>query len=880
MATIAEFIDSQISNPTIVNGSNLYSKIGSKISLFKSIVDNNGTLNPDSYSGIDALVCRRVLALYRKQFNDGIVEVKKALVTEYIPKVFSKIENDAYSITGFVSWAGNEALICPWLKEYITPDGPSSVNSSNPFTPSQSYQYTDFCKNIKFNSSSILTEQNKNITIDAFRVASFNKNDKKVYIGTPNKEAAFSSPGIDAQYIVDVSAHISAEYWCIGKLIVFDAYIVAQVFIFSSERELNCFEKPKYYTSVQSDGLGYTADAYLLFIPINGGTCLKIKNIISISQNKLDIINGYTDFIIHKNKLFCTKTISSDDIEFSGFRLGTEDNVKGYVKKTPPIKYKFKDCKFGLFELKIINNTVTETLVYNITVPIQSESKFAINGSKLIYTTIKLAANDLCSYTFYFQLFYELVLQLPYDYSMKFSGNPYWESGLGKHLRLSSNLDEIATNDVIAKDIKTIYGTSFLSSIVSITYGMISKIVGHLYLEVPLDMEDNYAVKTKHSPYADIIYETIGESKPGYSPLNSDWEVWHLGSNAAAIDLFVIWHLASGVLGTGDAKTNYIISDLELVQFSSKHPAANKLNDIKESGVSICQTVKDWLSNTYSDGTKWCYGLAKRPGAFSFPFEKRYAFFGGNRGTNNWAVSGYNSCQDTFLVTFAHEKVAINGARTDKTARPVLILGGIGTHPDPFGEMGVWGDQLTQSPLTVEVWAYDTIEGNKVSIFQHCNSDRQPIVYMQGNEIPLGTIGAYETAYIESESETKYGMYPLPQNGINVDENHHTIQHTGLVFNDFKLDPNDPFTIYYLLYMYIIDYDNDDAKYLTKNYILESRAYKLVPFHEGNYNGSSQFRLDAAKAMAYWWSKQVPAKSTDPIPWFGPSQLALNVKLQ
>jgi hypothetical protein len=590
MATIAEFIDSQIKNPTPISGLNLYSKIDAKIKQFKGIIDNDGVLNPNSYSGIDALVCRRVAAMYSKQYNttDSTV-VKKSLADskKSSQDVFSKTDEEEYAISGFITWSGNEALICPWLKEYVSPDGPNTISSSNPYKPSQSFQYTKFSKGIKFNTSSTLTSQNKTITVNSNRLANFNKTDKRMYIGVPNKKTAYVSPGTDAQYTSDLSLYITADHWCIGKMLIFGNYVVTQIFTFASERELNCFEKPKFYTATQSDGLGFTANAYLLFVPLTGGTSIKLESNDEISQNKLDIIKGYTDFIVHKGKLFCTKTISSDDIEFSGFRLGTKEDVEGYVKITPPIKYTFKNYKFGLFELTIQDNSIIETLVYSIDIPEQTESKFAISGSKLMYTTIKLAANNICPYTFYFQIFYELVFQLPYDYSMKFYGSPCWEGGLGRYLRTSANLDDVATNDVLAKDIETLYGSEFFRLISTIKYGSVNKITGHIYLEVPLDVENSYEVKTKNSPYADIIYETVGESKPSYSPLNNDWKVWYLGSNAAAIDLYVIWHLASGAIGTGDAKTPTIVSDLGLEQFSSNHPSYTKLKDIKESGVEL-----------------------------------------------------------------------------------------------------------------------------------------------------------------------------------------------------------------------------------------------------------------------------------------------------
>lgn len=885
MSTLKEYIDKQILNP-ISNPSGLFLHINNKIAEFKKYVDAGvGTI--PGQKGLDKLIADRVISLYRPKniTTDNILYNTSTNTARTTKNVFSLLREETFQFDGFISWGGNDAFICPWLTEFISPD--SDGVSSNPYTPSQSYDYIEFSKDIKFNSSSSLTLQNRQIVLDFNSICSFNKSSKKLIFGIPNDNNSFVDEN-KATKIINLSTYITEQYWCIGKIKPLNEFLIIQIISFKSNSDLNLFEKPNCCAMTKNDGKCFSANSYLLVININSQLVTKLTASLNIDQNKTDIISGYTDFIIHKEKIFVTKTESSSSVEFKGFMLGTKPKVSGYVKLNKPLKYSLTSCKLALYELIPQSTSFKKLCDINLPEELKSD-RFGISGSKTVITTAKLAANDLCPYTFYVQIFYELLAQLPYNYEKTFYGHPYWEAALGKLLRTDqAKFNEFCYDTTKAGNINFLYGSALIAPANNISYGAVVKIAGHLYAEIPFKLNDNL-YENKSSSSLDIIYETVDAAKPGYDPRNSNWEVWDYGQgNISAGDIFVIWHLASDYLGSGSRYTKAIVQALGLKLEDSAHPIYTEIVKKKEAKETLTSFANSITSGGIysliinSSKLKWSQALSIGRGAYSFPFERRYAYFGGNRGAFDYPVSGYNSSQDTFLVTFTHEDVALDGDRSITKARPVLILGGMGMHPDPWKLMGVWGDQLSQSPLAVEVWSYDTISGNNLESFSHCNSDLQPKVYMQGHEIPLGTIGYYSTTYDASDpyNEVFHGMYPLAQNGINIDDNGHKIESNANIFSDMKISTEDPFTIYYVLFMYREEYDTDDKKYKVKNHILESRAYRINPYKDSSYNGFSQMRLDAAKAMAYWWSKYVPAKSTDPIPWFGPSQLDLHISIR
>ncbi len=885
MSTIKEYINNQILNSTNSSSSGLYKRIDKKISDFKKMLDN-GAVSLPGQTGIDKLVADRVLALYVPAHADNnSTQIKPSLEVKKSKNVFSPTREEAFQFDGFISWGGNDAFICPWLTEFISPD--SDGISSNPYEPSQSYDYIEFSRDIKFNSSSRLVSQNRQIVLDFNSICSFNKDSKKLIFGFPNDSASFTDE-TKASKVINLSTYITEQYWCIGKIKLVKDFLVIQVISFNSESDLNLFERPNCCALTKDEGKCYTANSYLLVVNINSQSVKKLTNNLAIAQNKVDIISGYTDFIIHKEKIFVIKTESTNSVEFKGFMLGTKPKVSGYVKLNKPLKYSLINCKLALYELNPVDTSLKK--LCNIDLPTELKNdRFGITGSRAVVTTAKLAANDICPYTFYVQVFYELIAQLPYDYEKDFYGHPFWEAGLGKLLRTdSSKLNDFCYNEDKAENINYLYGTLLVAPAENISYGAVVKIAGHLYAEIPFKL-DNDIYENKSLSSLDIIYETVDDARPGYDPRNNNWEVWDYGEgNITAGDIFVIWHLASSYLGSGSKYTEAIVNALGLKLEDTAHPVYVEIAKKKEAKETLTTFAKAITTGgIYSiiserSQSKWSQSLSIGRGAYSFPFERRYAYFGGNRGSFDYPISGYNSSQDTFLVTFTHDDLPLDGNRGPNKARPILILGGLGMHPDPWKLMGTWGEQLSQSPLSVEVWSYDTVNGNNLSEFSHCNSDSQPKVYMQGHEIPLGTIGYYSTTYDASDpaNQVFHGMYPLPQNGINIDDNGHKIESNAHIFSDIKIPLDDPFTIYYVLFMYKEEYDTDDKKYKVKNHILESRAYKINPYKDSSYNGFSQMRLDTAKAMAYWWSKYVPAKSTDPVPWFGPSQLDLHISIR
>jgi hypothetical protein len=903
MPNIRAYIDNAISSNTSAGGNNLYGRISARVKLFKE-ANKKGTLNPSAYKGIDKLIAERVIALCKV---DNATEIPVSKNTEEVVKkgkaYFSLVE-EMSDISGYVTWAGNESYICPWLTEYISAD--STETSSDRFTPTQSLKYIKHCNGIKFNTTSVLTDQNRQIALTSTQVAKFSKSAKKLTIALINDNDAFTSDGASGSPLktVDLSSVLPSGEWCYGKILKYGDYLLVGVYSFADERSKNTFEQPKLGYSNDDDAKGYSVDASLIIVNTVSGKVKKLEQPAIIQQTKLKIIGGYTDHIVHMNKIYAIRSSTPSSVSWSAFALKHRKDkegkyIQGYDKTNTPWKFSFTSYKYEIVEI-IISDTasldITELIVAEVKPPpVESDGKFQITGSKIMYTAAKLAANNLNPYTFYVQQFYELVFQLPYNYDKKFAGPIYWETTLGKRLRTDSNFyDWILSGDAA-------YNTnigSLITQLSGVYYGMITKIVGQIYLEIPTAYNQEsktYTVKTSGSD-SDAIYELVGEAQPGFDP-EFGWVVFKPLSyggrtpNANALDLWVVWHLASSRLGEGAPKSNSIVADLNLQIFTSDHPFAIDIKAKLNAKEAVVPLAVDIAKSGWGIGkeTPWSYVLEKEIGSFSFPYEKWFCYFGGNRGTSSWPVSGYDSWSETFLVTYAGTKFAKEGARSEETARPVLIIAGIGPYAEAWGAKG-WGGQITQSPLVVECWNYQTIAGERMQIFSQCNSASQPDVYMQANENVLGTIGNYWTGYdlTDPTIELKHGMYPIAQNGFHIDDAKNKIITNSLCFTDMRIPEDNLSQIYYALFTYSSEYNDTQRKYELNNYYLENRAYdcknpKKVITPEGQMPPAagdlSMLDLYAAKAIAYWWSRTAPARPTDPVPWWGPCQIDFHVKI-
>ena len=880
MSNIKSFIDDCIVNKSY-SDHGLFARISERVKVFKE-AKTKGSLNPSSYKGIDRLVADRVMALFSVETTTDITvpTLSTASATTKGTAYYKLIEDEGL-VDGYVVWAGNEAYICPWLVEFIS--NSSSDTSSNRFTPTQSLKFSKFCNGIPFNSTQVLTDQNRQIALTANLVAKFSKSARKITIGLVNDKDAFTSDGASGSPIntIDLNDSLpSGDLWCIGKILHLKDYLFINIYKFPNARAKDRFERPRWYANNNDDAQGSTVDAILLCVNTNSCKVTKLDVGSTTTQTKLNVIRGYTDFIVHMDKLYTIRSKATPvTVNWEGFGLKTVKDTPGLVKDGKR-KYALESYTFEIVEVKL-DPAMKATIVHVADVkppPPESAGKFGITGSKIAYVTAKLAASELNPYTFYVQQFYELVFQLPYNYDMKYSSQIYWETGIGKRMRTDSTFHDW----IMSGDATTSYASDLITPLAGITCGMITKIIGQIYLEIPTKLNnDSYTVQTSDSN-SDAIYELVGEGQPCISPVSSDWSMWYRGTGASALDLWIVWHLVSNALGTGSAKSKNIVAELELTIFENKHPFALEIEAkrlAKEPVSDLASRIAYW---PWEAKTKWCYSLTKKPGTFSFPYEKWFNYGGGNRGTTSYGVSGYDSWGETFLVTYAGDKFPVDGVRTKTTARPVLVIAGVGPYAEIWGAIG-WGDQMTQSPLVVECWNYQTVNKERMSIFNWCNSETQPDVYMQANETVMGTIGNFWTGWdlTDPTIQLLHGMYPIAQNGITINENKESITTNTLNFTDMRISMDNKRQIYYSLFSYASEYNTTAKKYELNNYYLESRAYecKLVKQTTSTSPNDSMLDFWAAKAIAYWWSKKAPAVSTDPVPWWGPCQMDLHIKL-
>ena len=880
MPNLVSFIDNCITNNTY-STHGLFARISDRVKVFKD-AKTKGSLNPSSYKGIDKLVADRVMALYSTETTTETTAATLSTPTATTKgSAYFKLIEDEGLLDGYVVWAGNEAYICPWLTEFIGNN--SSETSSNRFTPTQSLKFSKFCNGIPFNSTQVLTDQNRQIALTANLVAKFSKSAKKITIGLINDKDAFTTDGTSGSPIrtIDLTSSLpTGDLWCIGKILHLNDYLIVNIYTFPDARAKTRFERPRWYANNTDDARGSTVDATLLCINTNSGKTAKLDVGSTAVQNKLNVIRGYSDFIIHMDKIYAVRSkVTPLVVDWEGFGLKTVPDTSGLVKDGKR-KYKLDSYEFEIVEIKLDPTMVATTIKVADVKPPPPESagKFGITGSKIAYVTAKLAASELNPYTFYVQQFYELVLQLPYNYDKKYDDQIYWETGIGKRMRT----DAVFHDWILSGDATANYFIDLIAVLPGIYCGMITKIIGQLYLEIPTKLDnDTYTVQTSGS-YADAIYELVGEGQPCISPVSSDWNMWHSTNGASALDLWVIWHLISNDLGTGSSKSSNIVNELDLQVYEAKHPFAieiyNKL-EAKETVNELARRIGSWH---WSSKIKWSHSLEKKPGTFSFPYEKWFNYGGANRGTSSYAVSGYDSWGETFLVTYAGNKFPIDGVRTNSTARPVLIIAGMGPYAEIWGAKG-WGDQMTQSPLVVECWAFQTVAKERMPIFSWCNSETQPDVYMQANETVMGTIGNFWTGWdlTDPTIELLHGMYPIAQNGVTVNEKKESITTNTLNFTDMRISLTNKRIIYYSLFSYASEYNTTAKKYELNNYYLESRAYdvRAVKVTKTTTPDDSMMDFWAAKAIAYWWSKKAPAVSTDPVPWWGPCQMDLHIKL-
>ena len=902
MSSMRSYIDSCITSGSYKGpASGIYGRIHGRISYFVD-AKTRGALNPAQYNGIDRLVADRVNALCKTPSSvteaDTTIPTVATTVTTVTAKALYRPVEDEGKRDGYVVWAGNESFIAPWFTTFISED--SGDDSSLYMHPSQSVKFSKLSTDVSFNSksSTVLGDQDRQISLSLSSVLKFSKQARTLTISTNNDTASFNSNGAggDPIRVIKIDDLPSGDNWSIGKMLVLKDTLIFNIARFGSDQDKQHFEKPIHYTPTDEDAEAYNVDFDIYFVDLGGGTVDSLKSNGGSSQVKVNVIRGYTDFIIHQSKVFAIRSKSCSQVTFSGFRLSKKDGSRELIK-TGKVSHSIDSYTFEVVELAVTSGI--EQRVVGEVKPKAPESggKFGITGSTIAYTGAKLAASDLCPYTFYVQLFYELVLQFPYSYDDHYDVSIFCETGMGKKLRKgSSTYSEEFYDAFIAGDIAEAYRNSTLvSSLLGIKLGGITKIAGHLYIEMPTTRSEDgkYSVVANNT-----IYELTEGAQPVFSPETSSWKRWRpmqvpddyypwnwWATCAYPMDIYVVWHMVSDALGTGSAKSSSIVGNLNLTLRKGYHDIVVDVNKRKENGeklpsitLSIAHgDVGQGLTNDYiysRDHARWMQSLDVGYGDFPFPYQKRYCFGGGNRGTTTWGVSGYDSCCETFLVTFAGENVPLNGQASSNTARPVLIIAGLGPYAEAWGAKG-WGGQISPSPLVVEVYAYDTANGTQVDKFSKVNGDDYPKVYMQGTVKVMGIIGNYYTGYDLSDPiiELAHGMYPIPTNGYYISEDKDTIARRSYTFYDMRINPNNLRQIYYTLFTYQVESNmSKHGLVLVNNHYMETRAYEVKNDDGGDMT------ICAAKALAYWWSKTIPAKAGDPTPWLGPARIDMHVR--
>jgi hypothetical protein len=908
MSNIRDYIDSCIKNNTTSETSgNLFQRIRNRVKLFTEI-KSKGILDSSVYKGIDALIAERVNALLVNSTASTEADTKVKVASTSIEKKRDGVFplEGVSEPTGYIVWAGNEAYTCPWFTEYMRNDTPGESSTteykdtSGKYNLSSRYKFRPFVTDVKFNTSAILTDQNRQIALTTDRVLKLSKVGRRAVISNKLDKASFESEGVDPVFApiktIDLALKLpEGDLWCFGKLLKYGDYVVVSVYTFPDARSKTFFEQPRYKVDNKAiDALGYTVTGKILIISTTSDHVSLIEIPKLETQTKTNAILGYSDFILHGGKIFAVRSKSTiAQSTFVAFRLARKKDKTTYEKVKPDIKHTFNSYSFEVVELKYTDTTndFTPYHVADIKPPdIPKEGKFGITGSQVVYTTAKLAASELNPYTFYIQLFYEQILQIPFDSEAGYDKLFLWESRLGKRLRT----DPVFKAWLMAQrggawdteQGEPLYGNTILYEIGSVVPGTITKIVGQIYLEIPTTYDSNsdaYNVHTVNSN-SNILYELVGEDTPCWLPYTNDL-VPMRGPNADALSNWVIWHLATaGINPKSDSMK--VVNFLGIGFREGNHPFTNEMQAKKKADPNLkLGKYIDYVVGTgvVDKKSKWSSALEKKIGFFPFPYSKQYCFTGGNESASNWAIGGYDSWAETFLVTYATDLQPKNGALTDKTARPILIISGIGPYAEVWGATG-WDGQYSQSPLIVECFNYQTNNSIKLTEFKHVNDPDFSIVYMQAQESVLGTIGGYYTGFDMTDPTVvlEHGMFPLSQSGSYINKKGQKVNSKRLLYTDIRFGV-DPKLVYYSLFAYYTEYNTSTTSFEVNNHYLENRAYRIIDGKDlgvgWKIGNQFMFDIEAAKTITYWWAKTVPAKPTDPVPWWGPCQIDLHVKL-
>ena len=869
----------------------LYKRINAQITLCKEAFFN-GTLNPASYTGYYNYIARRVIALCQNNTSiaPAIITPSTASSTVVANTVFANRYSDDGKLDGYIVWAGNESYLCPWLTEWLSCTSSDSSESQSGTTESGKYKKRDY--GITYNSSAVLTDQNRQLTNTINQTAKFTVNEKKLIIGIANDKEVFSSNGASGTPIltVDLASYIAGLNWCYGKILKLKDYLIVSIHTFPDSDAKAAFENP----DVRSTPIMYLDDVILLVI--NTLTCQvdKFEVIYSDSTFKVNTIRGYTDFIVHNDSIYAVRSKTSPNIaSFTGFTLEKDASMtKHKYVKGPKFAHKFNGYEFEVVELVL--GTSVEVIVIGdvVPTPVPSEDggKFGITGGVMIYTGAKLAASDLNKFTFYVQLYYALIVQMPYNFYSGVYSYPYWETTLGRLCRTDVDFyDRYCAQTTGSHTITELYGNTLIGNVTP-SCGSIAIIVGQLYIEVITTKDTSvYTVVSSNT-----IYELTGEQQPVYTAIGSKWELLKTNGSveyAYALNIFILWHLLSNKLSTGGPKSAYIAATLATTITEALHPIYLQIVDAT-GGPDLSETQRD--SNFSSDYQKilyqyykaaydnplsltnytWLYGDEIKYGNFPFPYDKGFTYLGGNRGemSSSREFSGYNSCRETFLVTYTETKKGF-GAVTAETPRPVLVIAGIGYYVADWGAKG-WETQSTESPIVVEVYNYEAANGIKLSNFSKVNDSGFPTVYMQGNHNVFGRIIDYATKVDQSDPNNEYlhGMTPLPINGIYVNVDKQVVSMRCVKLADMRVNKTNLRQIYYPTFTYQYEYNTVTNTVLMNNYYLDTTAYEIK-------TKDNKLDLYMAKTISYWWSRQTPATSSDPIPWWGPCQLDMHITI-
>jgi hypothetical protein len=809
--SLLDLVDSYITDGVYKNAgkSGYYRHLQERIAFYVTQADA-GTLDPARVYGYDRVVAERVRLLYKPAVVETVEESTATDLATAVagPAKLLEFYGEEASDEEFLVWAGNEPLQCPTMVTYYDEHSNAVLDSLHGVVKQDFVAYDDSYIAFNADQSTPVGCRNRIMVFGSNQIAMLKASEKRYLVTNKNDGFRLCTPAVgnaDAfvpSVDVDLSPWLNATTIAGKMTLLDDRYTVIHLYDCRNEHQRRFLLEPP-YTFMESTGMGFTVDCSLLIVDnlLSAGTNVPV--VVKLGpkeqgplQDKTEVYTGWTDFVVSDDRLFAVRSEHVVSRQFTGFKLGLNEKSRQYAK-SGLVHHDLLSVSYAIYEIRCDAWTdagPTLDKLYDVTPP-EVVDKHGVTGGFAAFSWAKLAWSSLNPRTFYVQLGYELVLQLPF----LGPGFLYNETSTGYKYRTDSayraEVDDPTTRPDPLDDAWRVP--------MGITQGNVYRVVGQYYLEV------------SPSSTGLLLYETLGEMHVGFTPISDAWscvpQTWTCPGSYYPWDWYGQRSDGLVVLLNYHALANDTVSVAYNMHINDYwHPMVVKL------GYNAGKAPR-WCTFDLPDDEKSYFPLRL---AFANRGGMDYTL-GGSTGISTYG--GFNPIARTFAVTYAGSVIPTDGVHSPHTARPVLIAIGLSMYIKLWGN-SVWanGSTSVMGPLMIETLPYQTVHGGLPQIFVNCNIVGAPTVcknaytkYLgyRSQYLVEGLLGTYGEVWGMLPFVTSGWYYKLSANGLYV-----TGRFTEYCFGDMMVDPTDPRKLLYSAMVYRKDTLSgivlEDAHYL------------------------------------------------------------------